>query len=205
MPEQAAPVNRRDEYAQMTRQEVIKAARKLFAENGYEQTKVERVAREARVSPATVYAQCGGKEGLLRSLMDMWTMSPTVARIMADAVAAPTGAAKLKVLGQGYAAHAAEAGDIMAIVERAAASSDTAREFMDIADERHRESLEVITQSIADVGALADGVTVTDAALIIYFHFRNPQFVLASETFGWGVERTTQWLTERVAAAILKD
>ncbi|MGI5447539.1 helix-turn-helix domain-containing protein [Streptomyces sp. CA-243310] len=33
----------------MTRQEVIKAARKLFAAQGYEQTTVEKIAREARV------------------------------------------------------------------------------------------------------------------------------------------------------------
>ena len=59
----------------MTRQEVIRAARTLFAADGYEQTTVGSIAREARVSPATVYAQCGGKEGLLRALMDLWTTS----------------------------------------------------------------------------------------------------------------------------------
>ena len=30
------------------------------------QTKVEQIAKLSRVSPATVYAQCGGKQGLLR-------------------------------------------------------------------------------------------------------------------------------------------
>jgi AcrR family transcriptional regulator len=49
---------------------VVAAARRLFAENGFFQTKVEQIAKLSRVSPATVYAQCGGKQGLLRSLMD---------------------------------------------------------------------------------------------------------------------------------------
>ncbi|MFJ3671067.1 TetR/AcrR family transcriptional regulator [Streptomyces sp. NPDC090106] len=188
----------------MTRQDVVRAARKLYLEPGYAQTTVDRIAREARVSPATVYAQCGGKEGLLKTLMDMWTTSPTVGRIISDAAAAPTGRTKLEVLAEGYAAHAAEAGDIMRIVERAAPSSPVAQEFLDIADERHIEALETIVVGIADLGDLAEGLSNEDAARIIFFHFRNPQFVLAVETFGWGVERATKWLVERVAAAILK-
>jgi AcrR family transcriptional regulator len=204
MTEQAASPTRRGEYAEMTRRDVVAAARKLFATLGYEQTTVAMIAREARVSQATVYAQCGGKEGLLGTLMDMWTTSPTVGRIITDAAEGSTGRTKLKILADGYVAHAAEAGDIMRIVERAAASSSPAQQFMEIADQRHTEALETITQGIKDIGELADGLSVTDAAKMIYFHFRNPQLVLASETFGWGVDRARQWLLERVESAILK-
>ena len=203
--QQTEPINRRDEYAEITRRDVIAAARRLFAEQGYEQTTVAMIAREARVSPATVYAQCGGKEGLLGTLMDMWTTSPTVGRIITDAAHGATGRDKLRILADGYVAHAAEAGDIMRIVERAAASSPPAQKFMQIADQRHTEALEIITTGIDDVGELADGLSVTDAAKIIYFHLRNPQFVLASETFGWGVERAHKWILDRVESAILKD
>ncbi|MFC7649396.1 alpha/beta fold hydrolase [Streptosporangium lutulentum] len=140
----------------MTRQEVIKAARKLYAVPGYAQTTVDKIAREARVSPATVYAQCGGKEGLLRTLMDIWTTSPTVGQIIADSAAAPTGRTKLEVLAAGYAAHAAEAGDIMRIVERAAPSSPAAQTFLDVADQRHIEALEMIVEGIAGNGDLAE-------------------------------------------------
>ncbi|GLY28845.1 TetR/AcrR family transcriptional regulator [Kineosporia sp. NBRC 101731] len=205
MPERAAPANRRERYAQMTREEVVSAARKLFATHGYEQTTVEKIAREAGVSTATVYAQCGGKEGLLRTLMDIWTTSPTVGRIIGDAVARPTGAEKLEVLADGYIEHFLEANDIMSVLYRAAASSKPVEEFMEVAEQRHREALEAITQSIADVGALADGLSVGDAAKIIYFHFRYQQVVLAVETFGWGVDRAKEWSLERVKAAILKD
>ncbi|MFE6861157.1 TetR/AcrR family transcriptional regulator [Nocardia sp. NPDC057668] len=202
--EQATTRNRRDEYAEMTRRGVVAAARKLFADHGYERTTVAMIACEARVSPATVYAQCGGKEGLLGTLMDMWTTSPTVGRIIGDAERGRTGRDKLRILAEGYVAHAAEAGDIMRIVERAAASSPQAQEFMRIADGRHTEALEIITQGIADIGELADGLSVTDAARIIFFHFRNPQLVLASETFGWGIDRAQRWLLERVESAVLE-
>ncbi|GAB6898965.1 TetR/AcrR family transcriptional regulator [Kineosporia succinea] len=205
MPDRTAPRNRRDEYARMTRQDVIDAARKLFFEQGYEQTTVADIARQAQVSPATVYAQLGGKEGLLQTLMDVWSTSPTVARVVTDSIAQPTGPGILAVLADGYIEHAAEAGDIMTVLELASASSTPAREFMDVGEQRHREALQAVTQALSDIDALADGLSVADAALIIYFHFRHPQLVLASDTFGWGTERARQWLLERVMAAILKS
>ncbi|MET8945643.1 TetR/AcrR family transcriptional regulator [Streptomyces sp. NPDC004542] len=188
----------------MTRQEVVKAARKLFGTPGYAQITVEKIAREARVSPATVYARCGGKEGLLRTLMEMWTTSPAVGQIITDSAAAPTGRTKLEVLAESYVRHAAEAGDIMRILERAAPVFPAAQEFLDIADRRHIEALETIVKGIADNGGLAEGLSVQDASKIIFFHFRNPQLVLAAETFGWGVDRASRWLVDQVSAAILK-
>ena len=189
----------------MTRQSVVEAARTLFAANGYEQTTVPSIAREARVSAATVYAQCGGKEGLLRTLMDMWTRSDLVTRIIADCAAATTGHAKLTALADGYVELYAADDDIIRIVTRAAASAPPAADFVGIADQRHHEALAVIVQGIEDVGDLADGLSVDDAARIIFFHFRHAQFVLAVETFGWGVDRTRRWILERVEAAVLKD
>ncbi len=53
-------------------------SRKLFAERGYFATKVDDIAAEARVAPATVYAVTGGKQGLLSELITTWTTDPIV-------------------------------------------------------------------------------------------------------------------------------
>ena len=71
-------MTRRDEYAQATRQAILDAARKLFAERGYFATKVDDIAAKARVAPATVYAVTGGKYGLLTELIRIWTTDPIV-------------------------------------------------------------------------------------------------------------------------------
>src|SRR6516164_3451043 len=72
------PMTRRQEYAQATRQAIVQAARKLFTERGYFATKVDDIAAEARVAPATVYAVTGGKQGLLGELITTWTPAPIV-------------------------------------------------------------------------------------------------------------------------------
>ena len=71
-------MTRRDEYAQATRQAILDAARKLFATHGYFATKVDEIAAQARVAPATVYAVTGGKYGLLTELIRIWTTDPLV-------------------------------------------------------------------------------------------------------------------------------
>ena len=76
--EKTGTVSRRAEYAEATRRAIIAAARELFVERGYTATKVDEVAALARVSPATVYAVAGGKQGLLHTLVDDWTQAPEV-------------------------------------------------------------------------------------------------------------------------------
>ncbi|GAA1132502.1 TetR/AcrR family transcriptional regulator [Kribbella jejuensis] len=202
MPEQSG--SRRALYAELTRREVVRSARKLFGRYGYAQTTVESIARDAGVSAATVYAQCGGKEGLLQTLMDMWTTSHLVPSIIAECAAAESAHAKLDALARGYVAIYAESGDIIRIVTRAAAGAPAAEAFLKVADERQQNALRDIVTGLRDVGGLADGITVEEAVQIIFFHFRYAQFALAADEFGWGAERTTRWLTERVESAILK-
>ena len=93
---------RREEYPDQTRAAVIDAARQLFAKNGFFQTKVEQIAKLSRVSPATVYAQCGGKQGLLRSLMDNWTQTPMIVETMQASLGSDDPARVIQALTTGY-------------------------------------------------------------------------------------------------------
>src|SRR5580700_10781670 len=51
--------------AQQTRDEIAEAARRLFIENGYAGTTIADVARQAHVSPETIYKGFGSKRALL--------------------------------------------------------------------------------------------------------------------------------------------
>lgn len=50
---------------------IVKAARKLFAENGYSETSMEAIAREARVGKATVYSHFTSKEDLFSAVVTL--------------------------------------------------------------------------------------------------------------------------------------
>ncbi|MBN1527835.1 MAG: TetR/AcrR family transcriptional regulator [Thermoleophilaceae bacterium] len=196
--------SRRDEYAEVTRRAVVAAARELFGEKGYSSTTVQEISRRARVSPATVYAQCGGKQGLLESLMDAWTAGALVREIIDSCAMARTGAERLQVLADGYLKIFETSGDIIRIVTDAAATSPVAAEFLGTANTRHHQALLEIVAQIRESGDLIEGLSDEDAANIIFFHFRAEQFMLAAYGFGWGEARTRDWLRERIESAILK-
>jgi AcrR family transcriptional regulator len=195
--------SRRDEYAEATWQAVVTAARELFGQEGYSRTTVQQIARRARVSPATVYAQCGGKRGLLKTLMDAWTAGPLVREIIDACAAAPSGAEKLHVLADGYVAIYKASGDIIRIVTDAAAAAPDAAEFLETAGARHHEALVEIVAQIREAGNLKKNLSDEDAARIIYYHFRFEQFRLAADDFGWGEDRARDWIRERVEMALL--
>jgi AcrR family transcriptional regulator len=195
--------SRREEYAEATWQAVVTAARELFADAGYSRTTVEQIARRARVSPATVYAQCGGKQGLLKTLMDSWTAGPLVLEIIEACNAAPSATEKLDVLADGYVAIYRASGDIIRIVTDAAAAASVAAEFLETAAARHHEALLTIVRQIRETGDLRKEISDQDAARIIYYHFHFAQFTLAADTFGWGEARARDWIRQRVENALL--
>ena len=69
MPEK--PPSLRERQAQLTRDEILKAARRLFAERGYAKTSVRDVAEAAGVSAQTVYDSIGSKQALVARLNDL--------------------------------------------------------------------------------------------------------------------------------------
>src|ERR1700729_3015270 len=116
--------SRREEYADQTRPAVIDGARQLFAENGFFQTKIEQIAKLSRVSPATVYAQCGGKQGLLRSLMDSWTQAPMVEESYRETLAGDDAALVMQTLTTAYLQITQAWGDVIKVVIEVAPHDD---------------------------------------------------------------------------------
>src|SRR5438445_6769077 len=57
--------------AQSTRETVIAAAARLFADKGYAATSIEEIAAAAGVSRATVFTSVGGKARLLKTALDV--------------------------------------------------------------------------------------------------------------------------------------
>src|SRR4051795_8478124 len=65
------PPTLRERQAQLTQSEILKAARRLFAERGYARTSVRDIAEAAGVSAQTVYDSIGSKQALVLRLNDL--------------------------------------------------------------------------------------------------------------------------------------
>src|SRR3954465_13699789 len=63
--------SRREQQAQQTREEILRAARRLFAERGYTRTSVRDIADAAGVSAQTAYDSIGSQQALVLRLNDL--------------------------------------------------------------------------------------------------------------------------------------
>ena len=196
---------RREEYPDQTRAAVIAAARRLFAENGFFQTKVEQIAKLSRVSPATVYAQCGGKQGLLRSLMDSWTEAPLIVESHQKSLAAGDAALVMQTLSTAYLQITKQWGDVIRVVIDVAPHDDESGAVLATAQRRHNRNLTEICRHLEDMGALREDVDARLACRIITYYYGIDGLLRTREVFGWSLERSNEWMLAHVCAAVLRS
>jgi len=195
---------RREEYPDQTRAAVIAAARRLFAEHGFFQTKVEQIAKLSRVSPATVYAQCGGKQGLLRSLMDSWTQAQMIAEFHEKSLAAADAVLVMQTLSTAYLQITEQWGDVIQVVIDVAPHDDESGAVLATARQRHNRNLTEICRHLQGIGALRDGVDARLASRIITYYYGIDGLLRTREVFGWSLKRSNEWLLAHVSATVLR-
>jgi AcrR family transcriptional regulator len=77
------PTTYRQQQAQLTKDRIAAAARRLFAEHGYSATSIDAIAAEAGVAVRTVYAAFGAKREILSAICERW-LEEARARELAD-------------------------------------------------------------------------------------------------------------------------
>lgn len=198
----AAPTGRRAEYAEVTRQAILGAARDLFVRKGYFGTTVEEIARTARVAPATVYA-VGGKHGLLRTLIESGTTGEDIPGILARIESIGEPPELIRFLVRSTRVKFEQWSDLMRQVAAAAPQEPTVRESQRIAHESMRGGLTLAAQRLAGLGALREGLDVTRAADVLWFYLSNTAYFIRTDDLGWSLDESETWLSEVLSFALL--
>jgi AcrR family transcriptional regulator len=109
-----------------TREAILAAARRQFAEGGFAKTSVRAVAKEAGVDPGLVRHYFGSKSELLREVVTLPVDAPAVIQQLKDAPPDAVGAHLASVIA-GVLADDAQAAVITALVRAAATEPEGAR------------------------------------------------------------------------------
>jgi AcrR family transcriptional regulator len=195
--------SRREEYAEATRQAIVTAARKLFAERGYFATKVDAIAHEARVAPATVYAVTGGKRGLLQELIRVWTTDPIV-----EATTSYVGAANDPVMIIRELASAArqmreQFADVIRLLLATAPHDRDVAEQLASATRVYRAALVPVADRLHQLNALQPGIGIDDCVDLLWFYFGYSSYFTLHDDNGWSYERAEEWLADQASRALL--
>lgn len=201
----AAGVTRREEYAEATRQAILRAARQLFSEQGYFATKVDEIAVLARVAPATVYMVSGGKHGLLRTLMDTGMTDPIVAATLASIEKMDDPGAIIRLVAASCRRMREQYGDIMRVMLTTAPHDQVVAEALAAATARYRQAFLPIARRLAALAALRSDLDVDQAVDIFWFYFGYSGLFTLHDENGWTYERAEQWLCSEAGRALLRD
>src|SRR5918912_968947 len=96
----AARPTYRQQQAQMTKDRIVDAARRLMADRGWTPTTIEAIAAEAGVATATVYAAFGNKRALLDGMRDAMRRDSKIPELMAEAAGERSAQRRLELWAQ---------------------------------------------------------------------------------------------------------
>ena len=200
---------RRREQAAATRAAVLDAAQRLFERDGYAATTMSAIAKEARVALKTVYLAFDAKSGLLRAVWNAAlrggadeapiTEHPWYREALED----PDPARQLRHNARNSRAGKERIGALAEVVRVAAPSDPDIGALWQRIETEYRANQRAIVQSIADKGALADGLDVESAADILWTVNHPTVWHLLVTVRGWTPERYEQWTAGTAAAQLL--
>jgi AcrR family transcriptional regulator len=203
MPEK--PPSLRERQAQLTQAEILKAARRLFAERGYTRTSVRDIAEAAGVSAQTVYDSIGSKQALVLRLNDLidaeagvWEIAGAAAQSDDPATIATTSARVTRSILD-------HCGDIIHAVITGASAEPELQIVLDEGHSRHVGGARRAVERLRDIDALAATVDLDEAvetlAAITDIRFA----LLLRDTYGWSLDRIESWIAEASRVLLLRQ
>jgi AcrR family transcriptional regulator len=205
-PRRAYRSERRREQAEETRQRMLDAAARLFAERGYESTAIAAIAVEAGVAPETVYAGFRNKRTLLGELVRRAVRgsdsAPVIEQPGALAVAAATDQREqLRLFAGDVCARLERVGPLIQILSVAARAEPELAELQEKIQAERLRNLGTLVSALAANGPLR---LEHDAALDTVWALASPELHgMLTRTRGWTRERYCAWLADSLATLLL--
>ena len=196
-------LNRRDVAAAETRREILRAARRLFAEHGYVGTSLQQIAEESGVAVQTIYSSVGSKAALVLALNDLIDEEAGVAQLGAE-VSRETDPPKMIAKTIHLTRQLNErCGDLIrALLSAEPSEPDVAAALAD-GMRRHQQGASQIAQWLADMGALAADTTPERAGVAFSMMTSAASWRQLTLGAGWSFDQAEAWLAESLTQLLL--
>lgn len=185
-----------------TRQRIVDAARELMLEVGYRATTIAEVAARAGVNVDTVYELVGRKPVLLRELIEQ-AISGTDRAVVAEerdhvkaVVAEPDPAKKLAIYARAVRHTQQRMAPLFLALRDASSTEPEARLVWKEISERRAANMRKLARDLRDAGGLRAGLSIAEAADVIWATNSSELYVLLTVERGWSPHRFERWLAD---------
>jgi len=194
----------RARHAEVTRRTVLEAARRLFAERGYQGTTIAELADEAGVAVQTIYTSIGSKRGAVVALVDAIDEEagiPALAPRMAQATQPSEMVATLVQLTRQIQERC---GDIIQALASAATVESELAPTLEEGFRRHRAGSERMAGRLAELGALRADVPEQRAAGVIDLLTSHETYMKLTRGCGWSFDECEEWINATLSTLLLR-
>ncbi|MCU1401390.1 MAG: acrR 1 [Acidimicrobiales bacterium] len=193
---------RRRDRSDETRTRILQVAREEIASHGYRATTIAKIARAAEVHIDTIYALIGRKPELLRELIERAIsgsdrpLAPNDRSYVQAMRAEPDPVGKLSIYAGAVCAIQDRMGPlVIALRDAASTDAESHRVWREISDRRARNMRDLVRELGPD-STRRSGLTVDDAADVLWATASAEMFILLTRERGWTNERYEQWLAD---------
>jgi AcrR family transcriptional regulator len=188
--------------AERVRAALIETARDVLLAHGYAALTISRVAQLCGVSAESVYKRFAGKPALVRAVVEqaLRGIGPVSAETRSDALEVDD----LRELLRGWGRLSAEVGPrvapILLIVDAAAGQDADLAELGRELDDNRRKRMADNARRLADAGHLPPGLSVAQAAEILWTYSSPQVYDLLVNRCGWNLEQYATFISVGLAA-----
>ncbi len=197
----------RRERARQTRDHITDVAKELFLSGGYADTTVAAIAAAAHVSVETIYKGFGGKPGLVRAIIDkaLAGEGPVPAEQRSDHIrdTEPDPRRILAAWGGFTAELATRVVPIILLARDAAAGDPEVAAVLDQISAARLERMTVNARGLASAGHLRPGITVDQAADIMWAYSSPELYELLVLRRRWTAELYGQFIAQALIDTLL--
>ena len=193
-----------------TRQRILKVARDLMLADGYRATTISAIAAEAGVNIDTVYELVGRKPVLLRELIEQAISGAdhAIAAEQRDYVQAikaePDPARKLAIYAGAIRRIQERMAPLVLAVRDAASTEPEAEAVWQEISERRATNMRLLIRDIRDAGGLRAGLSVNEAADVVWALNSSELYLLLTTERGWSPRRFERWLSDAWCRLLLR-
>ncbi|MDQ3659688.1 MAG: TetR/AcrR family transcriptional regulator [Actinomycetota bacterium] len=197
----------REDQARRTRETILRTAQRQFLGSGYAATTIAAIAAEAGVSVDTIYKTFGGKPGLVRAIYERGLKGrgsvPAYQRSEEIRMRESDPRTIMRKWGRLAAEVGTEVTPIQLLVRSAAGTDpDAAALLKEIAAHRLKRMRDV-ARFLADRDYLRDGVSVAQAADVMWTCTSAELYELLVLQRGWSLRRFGEFVADFMISALL--
>jgi AcrR family transcriptional regulator len=200
----------RQSQSAATRQRIIDAARALILQRGYRATTIAAIADSADVNVDSVYALVGRKPMVLRELIEQ-AISGTDHAVAAEdrahiqAVRAETDPVKkLTMYARAVCSTQHRMAPLFLALRDASSTEPEAQQIWQEISDRRAANMRKLARELRDGGGLRPGLSIAQAADIVWAMNSSELFVLLTIERGWSLRRYERWLADSWCRLLLR-